>query len=638
MTSYRNLNKSAIFRLSIRKKLIYYTAAVFLLLLSILGYNQHIKKEAKERDLLSNQFEKLLKNTVKLRLSEQKFLTEDLINPLFHETGNSIHLTQFDSILHINVDLIKKLNLANTSTITAFKKELQLLDSTTLIYDALFKKLVNAHKLRGFKNYGLIGQMRAKVHNLESQLSDDQLQVQMLTLRRHEKDYLLRKDIKYSDKLNKVSNTLMNQIETRPSLVKLISDYATVFDKIVTLDVQIGLKGNLGIRGNLENIGHKIEPLLISLVNEVELINQKEERAATQSIILVFSFSLMASIFISFITIRSINKSVKQVRHIIKKVALGHLDVTIDQVSNDEIGDVMLEINDMIKNLGHIVATIVFNSKSVVKASIELSNSAEKVSDRANEQASSAEEVSVSVEEMTSIIEQTNANASLAEEISVSGAQNMFDSRSMANSTQDAMQSITSKITIIEEIARQTNLLALNAAVEAARAGEHGRGFAVVAAEIRRLAERSQAAASEIDGLSFKGVSIAKKSGDLLNQLTPEIQRSASLVNEIKSTTTEQMNSAVQINMAIQNLNGTIQQNALMSNEMSANAHLLNEHAKDMMKAVSYFKSSSIEIPEDLRDTKIRESLLKFAEINNQIPTKATTKKKLEQSEKMALN
>ena len=85
------------------------------------------------------------------------------------------------------------------------------------------------------------------------------------------------------------------------------------------------------------------------------------------------------------------------------------------------------------------------------------------------------------------------------------------------------MKEIADKIMIIEEIARQTNLLALNAAIEAARAGEHGKGFAVVAAEVRKLAERSQVAAGEINTLSVTSVGVAEKAGKMLETMVPNI-------------------------------------------------------------------------------------------------------------------
>jgi methyl-accepting chemotaxis protein len=94
------------------------------------------------------------------------------------------------------------------------------------------------------------------------------------------------------------------------------------------------------------------------------------------------------------------------------------------------------------------------------------------------------------------------------------------------------MKDIAEKITIISEIARQTNILALNAAVEAARAGEHGKGFAVVAEEVRKLAARSQEAAREIDQTSRSSVAIAEKSGKLLSEIVPDIQKTARLVQK----------------------------------------------------------------------------------------------------------
>ena len=129
------------------------------------------------------------------------------------------------------------------------------------------------------------------------------------------------------------------------------------------------------------------------------------------------------------------------------------------------------------------------------------------------------------MEQMGSNIKQNADNAQQTDKIATKSAKDAKESGKCVLEAVAAMKEIASKISIIEEIARQTNLLALNAAIEAARAGEHGKGFAVVAAEVRKLAERSQRAAGEINQLSGTTVKVSEKAGEMLDKLVPDIQK-----------------------------------------------------------------------------------------------------------------
>jgi methyl-accepting chemotaxis protein len=167
------------------------------------------------------------------------------------------------------------------------------------------------------------------------------------------------------------------------------------------------------------------------------------------------------------------------------------------------------------------------------------------------------------------------------------------------------MRTIAEKISIVQEIARQTDLLALNAAVEAARAGEHGKGFAVVASEVRKLAERSQAAAGEISGLSGETVKAATAAGDMLNRLVPDIRKTAELVAEISAACREQDMGASQINEAIQQLDKVTQHNASASEEMSATSEELASQAEELQETLAFFQTEN---GEDTRPNRPRQS------------------------------
>ncbi len=325
----------------------------------------------------------------------------------------------------------------------------------------------------------------------------------------------------------------------------------------------------------------------------------------------------------------NISRSLGRAVGLAKSVATGDLSQTITTISKDEVGDLIVALNamtaylkttagvadeiaagnltvsarrtsdndrlgialeTMVVKLRTIVAEAVLAAQNVSAGSQQLSASAEQLSQGSTEQAASTEEASASMEEMAANVKQNAENASQTEKIAHQSARAAEQSGIAVGRAVDAMQTIAEKITIVQEIARQTDLLALNAAVEAARAGEHGRGFAVVASEVRKLAERSQTAATEIGALSSETVKAAREAGTMLAKLVPDIKRTAELVEEITAACREQDVGSTQINQAIQQLDKVTQQNASASDEVSTTSEQLADQAEQLQATIAYFR------------------------------------------------
>lgn len=349
-----------------------------------------------------------------------------------------------------------------------------------------------------------------------------------------------------------------------------------------------------------EELYSKIDPITskVSDLMNLQLMVSKEEYdksnivyESTKSItIIIILAGVLLAVLISFLIIRNIYVDLNLANKIVDKLSNGDLTVEVKINSNNEISRLLENLSRMADKLKEIISCIHSATDNISAASMEVSSTSQQLSQGASEQAASAEEVSSSMEEMLTNIQQSTDNAQQTEKIALKAAIDINQGNEAVNSTVSSMKLIAERITVINDIADKTDLLAVNAAIEAARAGEHGKGFAVVASEVRKLAERCQISAIQIDEISFSSVESANKSGSLLEKIVPDIQRTSKLVQEISAACIEQNSACGQINLAVQQLNQVTQQNAAASEEMATNAEELSSQAAQLKETISFFK------------------------------------------------
>jgi len=513
--------------------------------------------------------------------------------------------------------------------------ELTSMGNILVQYQTQFTNIVRLQKKIGLDaKSGLYGELRVAVHSVETLIGNDnyRLRSEMLQLRRNEKDFMLRLDDKYVDKLNKNVSKLLTTVQAsdfssskKQKVNNLIKAYQNAFSNLVMSQKELGYNDKMGVMNEMRNVVYQVDIELKKLLTHSEAAVKEDVNFINTLAYSLFTVVLVVALVSAWLIGKSILNRISNLQSSMNSIAQSNdLTIEVDVSGGDELSEMATVFNHMLTNfrsliveVNHSVNTLntatgslaenIYNANEGVETQMQQTDL---VATAVTEMVATVDEIATNTREAAHKAEVTNSNAGkgkagVEQTINQIGqlSEKLLDSENVVKELEKESVTIASVLGVIRGIAEQTNLLALNAAIEAARAGEQGRGFAVVADEVRTLASRTQDSTQEIEtiiGLLQKrtqeivtlmaecrnqgeeSAEQASSAGAMLDEITQDVALIMDMNSAIATAIQEQSTVASEVNQHVvmirdvtEQSGDSAKQNEKMSGELSQQAQVL---------------------------------------------------------------